>query len=122
MKIESAEIRYVVLPLISPFRTSLGESTTTHSVMVRLSSKGVEGWGEASPSYPPRYSPEWARSVYEADREFFLPRLVGQEVDSAADLMNRLAVFKGNLFAKASVETAWWALHSKLLDSPSGEF
>jgi len=118
LKIESAEIRYVVLPLISPFRTSLGEVAAIHSVMVRLSSEGVEGWGEAAPSYPPIYSPEWARSVYEIDREFFLPRLIGQEVDSAADLLNRLAVFKGNLFAKASVETAWWALHSKLLGQP----
>lgn len=118
MKIESAEVRYLRLPLNTPFRTSLGEIDSIHSVMVRLSSEGVDGWGEASPSYPPIYSSEWARSVYEMDREFFLPRLTGQEVDSAPDLLNRLAAFKGNFFAKASVETAWWALHSKLLGQP----
>lgn len=118
MKIESAEIRYVEMPLISPWRTAYGEDATSHSVIVRLSSKGVEGWGEATPFYAPTYSPEWARSVYEAGREFFLPRLIGQELDSAANLMNRLAIFKGNSFAKASVETAWWALHSKLLGQP----
>ena len=118
MKIESAEIRYVVLPLISPWRTAYGEDAMIHSVMVRLSCKGVEGWGEATPFYAPTYSPQWARSVYEAGREFFLPRLIGQELDSAANLMNRLAIFKGNSFAKASVETAWWALHSKLLGQP----
>ena len=118
MRIESAEIRYVILPLISPFRTAYGEDEAIHSVMVRLSCKGAEGWGEASPLYAPTYSPEWARSVYEAGREFFLPQLVGRELDSAAEVMERLAIFKGNSFAKASVETAWWALHSKLLGQP----
>ena len=108
----------MALPLISPFRTANGEITTKHSVMVRLSCKGVEGWGEAASGYEPSYSPEWARSAYELDREFLLPRLIGQEVDSAANLMNRLAIFKGNSFAKTSVETAWWALHSKLLGQP----
>ena len=118
MKIESAEIRYVVMPLISPFRTAFGEETVIHSVLVRLSCQGMEGWGEATPFYAPTYSPEWARSVYEASREFFLPRIIGQELDSAADLMGQLATFKGNPFAKASVETAWWVLHSKLLGQP----
>jgi len=108
----------VVLPLISPWRTAYGEDAAIHSVMVRLSCEGREGWGESTPFYAPTYSPEWAQSVYEANREFFLPRLVGEEVDSAADLMNRLAIFKGNPFAKAAVETAWWALHSKLLGQP----
>ena len=103
MKIESAEIRYLVLPLISPWRTAYGEDAAVHSVMVRLSSEGVDGWGESTPFYAPTYSPEWARSVYEAAREFFLPRLIGEELDSAVALLDRLAVFKGNPFARAVV-------------------
>ncbi len=118
MKIESAEIRYVELQLISPWRTAYGEDAAIHSVMVRLTGGGEEVWGEATPFYAPTYSPESARSVYETAREFFLPRLVGEEVDSAAELMERIAVFKGNPFAKAAVETAWWALHSRLLGQP----
>ena len=118
MEIESAEIRYLVLPLIHPWRTAYGEDLTIHSVMVRLSCQGAEGWGEATPFHAPTYSPEWARSVYEADRELFLPRIVGQKFDSATELLSRLAIFKGNFFAKASVETAWWALHSKLTGQP----
>ena len=118
MKIESAEIRYVVLPLISPWRTAYGEDAAIHSVMVRLSGGGAEAWGEATPFYAPTYSPEFARSAYETGREFFLPMLVGKEVESAADLMSRLEVFKGNPFGKAAVETAWWALHSNLAGEP----
>lgn len=118
MKIESAEIRYVVLPLISPWRTAYGEDAAIHSVMVRLSGEGEAAWGEATPFYAPTYSPESARSVYETAREFFLPRLVGETVDSAAELMERIVFFKGNPFAKAAVETAWWALYSRLAGVP----
>ena len=35
-----------------------------------------------------------------------------------ATLLDRLAIFKGNPFSKASVETAWWALHSKMEGLP----
>ena len=118
MKIDSAEIRYVELPLISPWRTAYGEDATIHSVIVRLDGGGESAWGEATPFYAPTYSPESARSVYETAREFFLPRLVGETLDSAAEVMARLAVFKGNPFAKAAVETAWWALDSKLKRIP----
>jgi len=45
-------------------------------------------WREAAPFYAPTYSPEWARSVYEASREFLLPWIIGQELDSAADLLD----------------------------------
>ena len=118
VKIEAAEIRYVELPLISPWRTAYGEDAAIHSVMVKLVGDGTEAWGEATPFYAPTYSPESARSVYETAREFFLPRLVGEVVDSAAELMERIAVFKGNTFSKAAVETAWWALYSKLQGQP----
>jgi len=118
VKIESAEIRYVELPLISPWRTAYGEDATIHSVMVQLSGDGMTGWGEATPFYAPTYSPEFAQSVYDAARIFFIPRLIGEDVDSADELMDRIGVFKGNPFAKAAVETAWWAVHSNLLVQP----
>jgi len=118
LKIDSAEIRYVVMPLISPWRTAYGEDAAIHSVMVRLDGEGQSAWGEATPFYAPTYSPETARTAYEMGRELFLPRLVGETVDSAGEVMDRLSIFKGNPFAKAAVETAWWALHSKLLGRP----
>lgn len=118
MKIESAEIRYVELPLISPWRTAYGEDSTIHSVIVKFSSGGADAWGESTPFYAPTYSPESAASVYDLCKEFFLPRIVGQEIESATDLERRIGAFKGNPFAKAAVETTWWSLHSKLLGEP----
>ena len=118
MKIDAAEIRYVELPLISPWRTAYGEDATIHSVMVKLASGGTAAWGEATPFYAPTYSPESARSVYETAREFFLPQIVGETLDSAEEVVERLSIFKGNLFSKAAVETAWWALDSTLKGVP----
>ncbi len=113
MRIDTAEIRRVVMPLISPWRTAYGEDAAIHSVLVRLGSDGVEAWGEACPLYAPTYSPESALGVYETCREFLLPRLVGQELAAPADVASRIGIFKGNPFAKAAAESAWWALDSK---------
>lgn len=118
VKIDSAEIRYVELPLISPWRTAYGEDASIHSVMVRLCGDGAEAWGEAAPFYAPTYSPESARSVYETARVFFLPRIVGWTLESAEEVAERISIFKGNPFSKAAVETAWWALDSKLKGVP----
>lgn len=118
VKVNSAEIRYVELPLISPWRTAYGEDASIHSVMVKLSGDGAEAWGEAAPFYAPTYSPESARSVYETAREFFLPRIVGRTLDTAEEVAERISIFKGNPFSKAAVETAWWALDSKLKGVP----
>lgn len=118
MKVDFAEIRYVELPLISPWRTAYGEDASIHSVMVKLCGDGVEAWGEAAPFYAPTYSPESARSVYETAREFFLPRIVGHTLDTAEEVAERISIFKGNPFSKAAVETAWWALDSKLKGVP----
>ena len=118
LKIESAEVRYVELPLISPWRTAYGEDPTIHSIMVKLTGGGHSAWGASTPFFAPTYSPETARSAFENVRTFFLPRILGEEIDLAAELLDLLSVFKGNSFAKASVETAWWALQSLSINEP----
>jgi len=102
------------MPLVSPWRTAYGEDAAAHSVLVRLESGGVAAWGESCPLYAPAYSPESALSAYETCREFLLPKIVGREIASATELLDSFAAFKGNPFAKAAVETAWWSLQSKL--------
>jgi len=106
------------MPLKRPWRTAYGEDSAIHSVLVRLNAGGVDGWGESCPLYAPTYSPESALSVYETCREFFLPRVVGKEIATAADLMGLLSMYRGNPFAKAAVEAAWWALESKHREIP----
>src|SRR5512135_2825948 len=118
MKIERMEVYYVALPLIYPWKTAYGEDADIHSVLVRLSSEGQEGWGETTPFFAPTYSPETASSAFFLISELFGPRLVGKEWTTAAALRGELAVFKGNPFAKAGIELAWWNLEAKIRKMP----
>lgn len=118
MRIRLAEVRRIAMPLKRPWRTAYGQDSAIHSVLLRLNADGVDGWGESCPLYAPTYCPESALSVYETCREFFLPRIVGSDIGTAAELMESLSVYKGNQFAKAAVESAWWALESKLRGVP----
>ena len=112
MRIDAIDIYHVAMPLISPWRTAYGEDYTIDSVLVRLRSGDHEGWGEATPFAAPCYSAEWAAGAFGLVRDWLAPALLGQDVTSGEDLQRRLAHFKGNPFAKASLDTAWWVLEA----------
>ena len=40
------------------------------------------------------------------------PRIIGQDLASSRDLLERIAFIKGNYFAKAGLDLAWWDLHA----------
>ncbi len=118
MLIESIEIHHVAMPLLYPWRTAYGEDTAIESVLVRMDSEGLSSWGEATPFAAPCYSPEWAAGAFACVRDWLAPALVGQEVPTGDDLQARLAHFKGNPFAKASLDTAWWGLEAQRRGEP----
>src|SRR5688572_19709101 len=101
MRIDRIELFHVAMPLISPWRTAYGEDATIHSVLCRMESGSVWGWGESTPFAAPCYSPEWAGGLYEVGRQWLAPQLIGQDIASGEELQHRLAMFKGNPFAKA---------------------
>lgn len=112
MKLEKIEIFRVKMPLIAPFRTAFGNDAEIESVLVRLESEGVSGWGEAAPWTRPAYSPEHAAGVFATVRDHFAPSLLGQDIDSGEALQQALSWAKGNRFAKAALDTAWWDLQA----------
>src|SRR5262245_10697564 len=118
MRIERIDFYHVAMPLITPWRTAYGEDSVVESVLVRMVSGGVEGWGEASPLAAPTYSPEWAAGVFHVARTWLAPRLVGHDIPSGRDLQERLSLIKGNPFAKAGLDLAWWDLHAKMRGQP----
>lgn len=121
MRIDRIELLHVAMPLIFPWRTAYGEDAAVESVLCRLTSGSVSAWGEASPFAAPCYSPEWAGGVFAVCREWLGPALLHQEVASGADLQQRLAMFKGNPFARAVLDTAWWNLQSRIENKPLHE-
>ena len=106
------------MPLIYPWRTAYGEDYEIHSVLVKAVSGEHEAWAESCPLYAPTYLPESALSVFYHVTEFFGPHVVGREYDSADEVNTRLDVFKGNSFAKAAIEIAWWTLQSEITSTP----
>lgn len=121
MHIDRIDLFHVAMPLISPWRTAYGEDATIDSLLCRMTSGSVEAWGESAPFAAPCYSPEWASGIFSLCRDWLAPQLVGKEVASGADLQQRLSLFKGNSFAKAALDTAWWALKSRIDNRPLHE-
>jgi len=118
MRIDRMEVYYVVFPLVYPWVTAYGADPDAHSILVKLVSGNYEGWGESGPLYAPTYSPESAVGVFHTIREYFSPQIVGQEFETARDLVARLKHFKGNQFAKGAVEIAWWLLKANVEKKP----
>uniref|UniRef100_A0A7C2JXN8 o-succinylbenzoate synthase n=1 Tax=Schlesneria paludicola TaxID=360056 RepID=A0A7C2JXN8_9PLAN len=118
MVIDRIDLFHVAMPLKHPWRTAYGEDAAVEAVLCRLSSGSLDAWGEASPFAAPCYSREWAGGVFAVCRDWLAPRIVHQDVTSGEDLRQRLSVFKGNPFAKAALDTAWWSLESKRTGQP----
>ena len=114
MKIDRVELFHVAMPLIYPWKTAYGEDTAIHSVLCRMSSGSVDAWGESAPFAAPCYSSEWADGIFSLNRDWLAPSVVGKDINSGAELQSAISLFKGNPFAKAVLDTAWWSLESKL--------
>ena len=121
MRIDRIDLHHVAMPLIAPWRTAYGEDTAIHSLFCRLSSGSLDAWGESALFAAPTYKPEWGAGVFQLARDWLAPQLLHQQIDSGADLQARLGIFKGNPFAKAAFDIAWWHLQSKIENRPLHE-
>lgn len=118
MIIESIELYRVRMPLIYPFRTAFGDNASIESILVKMTSAGKAGWGETAPWEAPAYCPEWGAGAFMMIRDWLAPRLLGKDIASGAQLQSELTMIKGNFFAKAGLDLAWWDLHAQLQEKP----
>ncbi len=121
MKIDAIEIYHVATPLLQAFKTSFGNTRILHSLLVKLVSGDQYGWGEASAWQYPAYCPEFAEGQFLLSRQIIARELLGREIESGLQLQAALAWIKGNAFAKAEFDLAWWDLHAKRLKRPLWE-
>jgi O-succinylbenzoate synthase len=118
MRLDAIDIYHVAMPLLSPWRTAYGDDHVAESVLLRMESGGEAAWSESSPLAAPCYSPEWAGGVFACLRDWLAPAVAGQYIESGDALQQRLAHFKGNTFAKAALDNAWWILEAKRRQLP----
>ena len=116
--IETIDVYRVRIPLVYPFRTAYGSDAVIEPVLVRLGSGELAGWGEGQAFQFPTYCPEYGAGVFLAIRNVLAPRLIGQRIDGGDELHARLACFKGNPFAKGTLDMAWWDLYARSRKEP----
>src|SRR5439155_7492523 len=111
--IDRAEVLEVALPLKEPFVTSFGPTVSRHVVLVRLTdADGRVGWGEAAPLDHPFYLPDTVSSAFAVVMEYALPLCLRAEIAHPRDAAIAMGSIRGNTFARAGVEQAYWALES----------
>ena len=113
MIIDGVDVYWVRVPLAFVWKTSYGDQRFTDTILVRMQSERVSAWGESCPPYLPNYSAEHTLATFHTVREHLAPRVVGRDVGSAAELLGCLDFVKGNQFARAALEIAWWVLAAK---------
>ncbi len=116
--IDRIDLYLVHMPLIEPWTTAYGSDVEIESVIAEIFAGDEHGWGESCPLGEPTYSPEYAAGAFQVARRFLAPRLVGRAVESGEQLQDLLAACKGNPFAKAALDTAWWDLRARAMNQP----
>lgn len=106
MTIESFELRRVLMPLRSPFRTSFGVEHERDVLLVHVVIDGVDGWGECVAGSDPLYSSEYVDAAQHVILHHLAPRLLAAGVTRAERVAETLQPVVGHRMAKAAVEMA----------------
>ena len=118
LKIDSAELRLVRLPLLTPFTISTGTMREKLFPLLTLRSNGIEGYAEGVMDPLPDYLDETIAGAMMLLRDVLLPLLVGQSFDNPATIAKVLGHWRGHYMTKALVEMAFWDLWAKSLNRP----
>jgi O-succinylbenzoate synthase len=106
MRIEAVELIRVRMPLVAPFRTSLGTERHRDVLLVHVLAPDADGWGECVAFGEPFYSSEYVDGAHDVVRRHLLPRLFAHGDVAAVDVASVLDSVRGHPMAKASVEMA----------------
>lgn len=111
INIKDIQLFEVSLPLKIPFQISGGTLYSRKSLIIELSDGQKVGYGESAPFECPFYSEETVSTAKSILKEIIFPRIIGKEVTSIEEFNNLINDnIRGNNFAKAGIETAYWDL------------
>lgn len=118
LKIDSAELRLVRLPLLTPFTIATGTMHEKLFPLLTLRSNGVEGYAEGVMDPLPDYLDETIAGSMMLLRDVLLPQLLSRSFENPAAVETLLEPWRGHYMAKATVEMAFWDLWAKSLNLP----
>jgi O-succinylbenzoate synthase len=111
LKIDTLEIRHVEMPLREVWSISVADRLSIETVLLRVTSGEHVAWAETTPGGLPHYSADWAGATFGLLCKVG-PSILGSDTGTADDLNRRLAQFRGNPFARAGIDAAWWHLEA----------
>src|SRR6202023_1324147 len=118
MKIESATLREIHMPLVHFFETSFGRVYNRRILLLSVEADGVRGWGECVAGEDPYYSPEWTETAWPTIKNNLAPLLRQTEFNSGRDCAARFARVRGHRMAKAALENAVWDAEARQKQQP----
>ena len=115
--IQEIKLHLIALPLVELLKTSFGAEPYKCAIIVEaVDSEGRRGWGETALKTKPSYGAETILTALHITRDFLIPKLVGQTLDSPTQVPERFKSVRGNHHARAGVEAAIWDLMAKAND------
>ncbi|MFZ1348677.1 MAG: o-succinylbenzoate synthase [Tabrizicola sp.] len=118
LRIDGATLRLVRLPLVTPFTIATGTLTEKVFPLLTLRADGIEGHAEGVMDPLPDYLEETVAGAMDFLSTVLLPQVVGHSFANPESLARRLAPWRANHMAKATVEMAFWDLWAKSLGLP----
>jgi O-succinylbenzoate synthase len=117
MKIERIELHQFELPLVAPFETSFGYIERRQAILLSMHSGDRIGWSECSADASPWYSSETTGTAWHVLSEFLIPPVLGTEIVSADEIVERVQRVRGHQMAKATLENAFWDISAQSQES-----
>ena len=118
LRIDSAELRLVRLPLLTPFTIATGTMHEKLFPLLTLRANGIEGHAEGVMDPLPDYLDETIAGSMMLLRDVLMPQMVGRSFDNPAAVERLLSPWRGHYMTKAMVEMAFWDLWAKSLNLP----
>ena len=114
MKIVSANLYKINLPLLSVVKTSYGEMSNKNFILVELENEaGIHGYGECSAFSIPFYTEEFRDGAYELLKKQLIPLLLKEEIKSPEQIQDLYSGIKRNNMAKSVIDNAIWDLFAQ---------
>ncbi|HTV04840.1 MAG TPA: o-succinylbenzoate synthase [Acidobacteriaceae bacterium] len=121
MRIDAIFLHEVQIPLVQPFTTSFGTTTTRRVLLAELKAEGLTGWGECVAGEHPYFSEESIDTAWQVILQELAPALAVAEPEHAGKCPGIFKRVRGNRMAKAALENAVWDLEAQMRGVPLAE-
>ena len=118
MRIECVELREIHLPLVHYFETSFGRTYQRKIILVTVQSGHDIGYGECTAAEEPFYNSETTETAWHILSDFLVPRVLGKDLEDAAQAAALFGTIRGNRMARGALETALWDLEARRIGLP----